>query len=398
MQSKKISLQYTFFIICLYLFIFQNLIQKYIPLFNYFDELFALMAIPVFVMKKRKSISIKNNINGLLLCIIVGVGMISNCIYRYQTVTAVFCDLLVFLKFFLITYISSSIWNTQMLQKHKGNLLINLKTIIVILFAMTILVYTVGLFPSDYRYGILSNKLFYSHQTYLVAICVFLYAIYVMTSKKVFDIYTACILIILLSTLRVKAFGTIIVVIFISCYIWKSRKKLEIGKIVIIGFFLAVIFSNVISYYLFSENSDMARTQLLLNSIKIAKDYFPLGSGFATFGSYYSGVFYSPIYYLYRMNNIWGLSPNFYDFVADGFWPMIIAQFGICGFTCYVYLLYNMYKNIQGIFNSYNITIYMSKLICFLYLSISSIAENSFAGPVGLSLAIIIGIRYSGEK
>ena len=98
------------------------------------------------------------------------------------------------------------------------------------------------------------------------------------------------------------------------------------------------------------------------------------------------------------MSNIWGLTADFYEFVADGFWPMLIAQFGYLGTCCYLLMLYKMFKNVQLIFDKNNLTIYVSKLICLLYLIISSIAENSFAGPIGMALAIIIGLSVNNER
>ena len=48
---------------------------------------------------------------------------------------------------------------------------------------------------------------------------------------------------------------------------------------------------------------DSARYQLLTKAFEIARDMFPLGAGFATFGSYYSGVYYSSVYAAYGLSN-----------------------------------------------------------------------------------------------
>lgn len=400
MRNKIVSFEYVSYIISVYLFVFQNLFQRFVPAFQYFDELFALLFFPILMMKVKKTLKIRRNgeKTGLFVVLIGIIGMLSSLLNHFQSWTAVMADALIFFKFFMVYYISSQLWNVEMLYRHKKNFVFNVRIISVTLFIMTILAYVTNLFPSDYRYGILSNKLFYSHQTYLVAICMFLYSNYLIASEKVFDVYMSMLLVILLSTLRIKAFGAVLIVIAMSAYVWNRKKKIELNRIAIFGVVIAILFSNSISYYFFSDNTDMARTQILINSFRVANDNFPFGSGFATYGSYYSGVYYSPLYYKYGLNNIWGLTPNFYDFVADGFWPMVIAQFGYTGCIVYVLILFSIFKSIEKSFDKQQITVYIAKMACFVYLLISSVAENSFAGPIGLSLAIVLGLSQRKRR
>ena len=58
-----------------------------------------------------------------------------------------------------------------------------------------------------------------------------------------------------------------------------------------------------ISFYYLSHD-DVARNILTSKSMEIAKDYFPLGTGFGTYGSYISGVYYSSLYYKYDLYKI----------------------------------------------------------------------------------------------
>ena len=71
---------------------------------------------------------------------------------------------------------------------------------------------------------------------------------------------------------------------------------------------------------------------------------FPLGTGFGTFASWVSGVYYSPIYTLYGINNVWGLTKEWPGLVSDVFWPMIIAQNGFIGLGLYIFIIYNLFK------------------------------------------------------
>lgn len=67
---------------------------------------------------------------------------------------------------------------------------------------------------------------------------------------------------------------------------------------------------------------------MYLHGFTILFDYFPFGSGLASFASFPSAENYSSLYYEYGLNNIGGLSPDMPDFICDAFYPTL-AQFGI---------------------------------------------------------------------
>lgn len=92
---------------------------------------------------------------------------------------------------------------------------------------------------------------------------------------------------------------------------------------------------------------DSARYQLLTKSFEIAKDHFPLGSGFGTFASYYSGVRYSPLYKIYGLSTVNGLSMSNRSFMSDSFWPMILGQTGWLGCIAYIVALAMLFMEIQ---------------------------------------------------
>lgn len=75
------------------------------------------------------------------------------------------------------------------------------------------------------------------------------------------------------------------------------------------------------------------RTALYLGSVAIARDDFPIGAGLGRFGSHMSRVAYSPEYARYGLDRIWGLAPHVPIAVTDTFWPMILGETGILGFT-----------------------------------------------------------------
>ena len=73
-----------------------------------------------------------------------------------------------------------------------------------------------------------------------------------------------------------------------------------------------------------------ARMALYFFSIKVFIDYLPFGSGFATYATFASGSYYSPIYTKYGMENMYGLTKSSPEFIADTYYPAL-AQFGIVG-------------------------------------------------------------------
>ena len=399
-MKKNDKLKYYFIILIIYCLVFQSFLERYIVAFKYFDEIYSLLSIIVFFLYfkiNNDSRIKKNNLSILIsLLIIIFTGIFQNVFYRYQPINYVLSDLLVFMKFFLSMYISSKIISVDFIKKYEKSFVKQIKFIILILFIMTIFNYIFNIWPTDMRYGFRSNAVFYGHPTQLASVSIFLISFYVLCSNKFFDKYILLASLLLITTLRAKAIGGLIISIFLLNYARKG-KKIKIGKYVAIAFMLFIIFFNRIEYYFTSDG--FARTELLRTSIKILKDYFPLGTGFATFGTWYSGVSYSPIYYIYGISGVYGINPLFYSYIADSFWPAIIGQFGFVGLVLFIFILYNIFKNIQLEFSLDNKKLYIAKLICFFYLIVMSFAESSFMGQYAVLLAIIIGISsYKREN
>lgn len=398
-MGKKINLRFVFFILCFYILIFQNLLQSYIEIFKYADEIFALLAVPIFFIssystKNRKKNIYENKKIIILLLILLIDGLVSSIMSNLQPANIVLSDMLIVYKFFLVCFLAKFMWNDEFIEKYSRKISIHIKIVILIFVGLTILNYVFNLYPCEYRFGILANRLFYTHPTYLAGVCVFIYAMYICTNKKIFDLYCLSIIVILFSTLRFKSLCAVGAILFLIYIINRQNKKLSFSKLIVIGLLIYIIGYNQISVYFFSSNTDTARYQLTSKSVEIAKDYFPIGTGFATFGSYYSGVNYSPVYYMYNISKVYGIQPNFYSYVADTFWPMVLGQFGIIGTVVYIWIIYEIFRKIQSIYTIENKYIYMAKIVCLFYLIISSFAESAFASSIAIPLALIIGIDF----
>ena len=334
----------------------------------------------------------------VLLLMLILVGMYSSLKFKYQTITATFSDLIIVCKFLLVYLLSESIFNYSFIEEHSEKISSNTKFIIIVFFILTILNYIFHIWPLEYRFGIMPNKLFYPHPTFLASSCIFLSSLLVLTQNgKLPKTYLAMVFMVLVSTLRFKAIGAAIVVLFLLIYIYNSNKKISISKLGLVAIVILLIAWDQISYY-YIEIDGSARKVLNETSVKIAKDYFPIGTGFGTFGSYYSAKEYSPIYALYGIDNVYGLTVDRSNFVSDTFWPMIIGQFGIIGTISYIIIIFIIFKKIQNEFSVNNKNIYIAKLICFVYLLISSTSEAAFVNTIAIPFSIIIGIRLQDER
>lgn len=401
MKKNNIRINYILFIICFYALIFQNLIQNYFSFFSYFDEILALISIPVFIIKllknRYKNNSIKINSFFLLLSLIAifFVGIAGTIINNYQSLVSALYDAILFFKFFLVMLLSRFLWDNSFIQNNSYKIKKHLKFITTLLLLLTISNYIFSIWPNvEYRFGIMTNQLFYSHPTYLAAVCIFIISLWYIIEKKVLTISIIIMFIILISTLRFKAIGALAAIIMLSIIIDKTNKKMSFSKIGIIAIITAIFAYNQI-INTFINNDLTARSQLLIKSLEIMKDYFPIGTGFGTYGSYISSINYSEVYYKYELNTVYGLEPSNPVFICDSFWPMVFGQFGFIGALLYLYILYLVYKKIQHSFSIENKYFYIAKYCCFSYLLISSIAETAFVNPLAIPLAIIIGIDLS---
>ena len=173
-----------YFILIIYLLVFQDLLQQYISVMQYFDEILAIILIPIMIFNciKNKTLKISKYNLYIVVCLIIItiIGLLGNVIYKYQSYIAIFTDVLLIWKFFLVYFLFEKINKTKQLDNNKKIILKHIKIITIILFVFTIMNYVLKIFPSEYRYGIMTNQLFYSHTTYLASSSIFLLVLYIL--------------------------------------------------------------------------------------------------------------------------------------------------------------------------------------------------------------------------
>ena len=393
----KSNAKYMYIIILFYMLLFQNLIESFFPLFTLFDEFVALHAIPLWAMELRSNdykIRISKNNYGLYVLILLTLGIIGNVVFSYQPFfLAALPDAFINTQFWLTIYIGIKISNHFELEKYSEKIFFHVKLITWSFFLLTVMDYTFHLFRASSRYGLRAIQLFYSHPTFFASACILLIIILLMISKDVNGTTKYIVLLSFLaaSSLRSKAFGTILALAFILYFVYFERKKISLRAILFLGALTVAVGWERIYWFFFSDiQVDSARYQLLVTSISIANDHFPLGAGFATFASHFSGRYYSPLYAMYGIAHISGLREGATWFISDSFWPMIIGQLGWIGLIVYILLLMIIFNKIQKL-RSINITYYGAGLFIWISMLVKSTAESAFVHPYSTGYALCLG-------
>ena len=324
--------------------------------------------------------------------------MLGTFIFHYQDfIKASLPDMLLCAKFWLCIFFGKEYFKNFHLIENAKHIYFHVKLVTWFYFLLSVVNYIFKIYPFfDYRYGLGANRLFYSHPTVLISCCSFLILI-ILGLKP--HIKSSLFYIILLSltmctTLRAKAIANVLIFVIIYYFAAMKKDKFTIKSILPFIPLVAYIGWSQIEYYFITIREGSARAQLLLKSFEIAKDHFPFGSGFGTYGSYYSSVYYSPIYYKYGLNTIFGMSLDNHKFLCDSFWPMILGQSGFVGVTLYVIAIWKLFVYIVKL-RKIDLYLFISAIGTVCYLLVDSTAATAFVHPLSMPMAIWLGIIIS---
>ncbi len=401
-------LRTVFFYLTVLLFVFQDKLQEEIALFQYFDEGFALLALPLallFLLVGKKPVprTRENLLLFVSLAVFWACGWAAHFRYDYMPLSNALKDAYVNIKFFLAvgTGYLLFVGSRYDFARLKHRLWYVLCGASAVLFVLALLDGIFKIFSSDTRGGIPAVKLFYSLQTVLVGVCVFLASMlfwcYKEQGKKIL-LPLALLSCVMFSTLRVKAVGAISAMILVYLFVFLIRgkedlrilpKKVKIFAAVFLLFSAVAGVYQIIRYYILL-GVESARAVLTIAAPFAAWDHFPTGSGWATFGSAFSAEPYSPVYGMYRMAGIWGLSPGWHQFISDTYWPMVMAETGYFGFAALVSALVLLARKLWRLRTSPSA--FAASAVPFLYLLVSSTSESAFANPLSVPLAFFLGI------
>ena len=139
---------------------------------------------------------------------------------------------------------------------------------------------------------------------------------------------------------------------------------------------------------------DFARYRLMRTAIDIANDYFPLGTGWSTYGSYFSVDDYSPVYYLYGIDKHIELGAMTKLYLHDNYWASVCAEAGWIGMASIIAFLVVVFLLIQKNYGMERTQIdcYAAGFTIVGYMAITTVEETAFAQPALACLGLLMGI------
>ena len=384
----------------LYLVIlFSNSLESVVPQAKYIDELllFAfLLAAVVKICVDEVSLDGWNRYDlalAVMLFLFLLTGTASTLLNGSDTsLTAVVKDLVLCGKFFAVFLCGKLLLLTADREEMFRRLRRMTRLLVTVIFLCGILSLFVNIGMGDQvRFGLRSYRFLFTHYMFLV------YAEAVMTSVlctgKDEDnrIYIGMSLGTMLLTLRTKAvvFCIIFLVFFL---VERLGKEIKLRYYVLAGVAgIAVAWGKITEYLSWGFTYNM-RNGLYLAGARLAAEYFPLGVGFAGFGSNLSYEYNTQIYYDLGLNTYQGFDRGA-PVVSDVFWPYIYGEFGVIGFLLYVGMLVMIFFSLREELREQQELMRGANCI-FAYLLVASMAEAVFTNSTGVCSALLLSVYF----
>ena len=251
-----------------------------------------------------------------------------------------------------------------------------------------------------HRFGIGSLQLFYAHPTVLAAHTAFVLCVLCALVKynKYAIIFIPGRLITLFLTIRLRVIGLVAVTVLMIVFFVLLDQKLTLknGAVMFLSA-IAIGGKRFIRAYTSPDSLKVARGQFAHNSIKIAREYFPFGSGMGTFGSRIAQRFYSPLYYKYGMTTTLGMDPIWPAFACDTFWPMILGETGVIGLIGYISMIAVLFIKVQSL-RQCSVWLYIGAMTALAYEMLETTGALAFSDVTAVSLALALGLIFAIRK
>ena len=212
-----------------------------------------------------------------------------------------------------------------------------------------------------------------------------------------------------LLSLRSKAYGFFVISMFAVFYVNNTFKLKfnvkNIGLLLCVLLFTVVIAWEKIDLYFIQggfggdrETSDLyARMALYYFSMDIFTDYFPFGSGFATYATVSSATYYSPLYNKYGMDLLFGLTEDDPKFMADTYYPAL-AQFGVVGAGLFFLFWVILVRKVFKCFSSLNLKNFTVSLLIIGFFLIECTSDSTFTHNRGMFMMILLALSLREMK
>lgn len=197
------------------------------------------------------------------------------------------------------------------------------------------------------------------------------------------------------------ALSSILIFYFYKNYNFKFSLKHIIYTVIIVLLLAVLTYEKIYFYFYYGVvhgHEIYARPQLYITSFQIAKDYFPFGSGFASFASHFSGVYYSDIYAQYAIDTTHGLAEGGTDnFISDSFFPQLLGQFGFFGFFLFIYVGYYILKSsyLMYKYNPSTVKYFFIIISIVSFFVIESLVDSTFVQNRGVFIVILLSMSLN---
>ena len=208
---------------------------------------------------------------------------------------------------------------------------------------------------------------------------------------------------------RSKMYGLFVLAVFLVSYInnhfeLKFNRKNVLLFTVAASAVLVVAWSKINFYFIQGgignprDASDYyARAALYFFSKDVFADYFPFGSGFATYATFASGQYYSHIYGDYGLNILYGLTKSAPSFIADTYYPAL-AQFGVVGVVLFFGFWGKLLLTALRNFTKDNLKDFTISILIILFFLIECTSDSTITHNRGLFMMMLLALSLNGLK
>lgn len=312
---------------------------------GYLDEIIALYYLGYIVFNLIVDKNSKLLKWFALLLLFVAIGLLGNVFNNIYTLNLywIFLDTFFFIKPF-IYLIAAIVFFKHNKTKHLIKLFSNLSKFLLILVFMGSMIHIIKCqFNFNYIWNVDRYRFTTSHCVTLAKyLTLFILSILISNSRHKKFYFTIGFISTLISTSGAGILSYFLIFVFVFLF---KKYHFKWYHLTLVGVLAILLGWNEISGYLLDDTQ--ARSITYIYSFVTANRYFPLGSGFGTYGGYSAAYNYSILYQQYGFNNVWGLSQyNLVDgncFLFDTYYPMIIGQFGYIGFALFLFVLIHIF-------------------------------------------------------
>lgn len=394
LKFQRLTFSESLLLICQILLVLVPAIMSYLNILKYLDEFIALSML---ILLFRHGFSIKKNKNVRSILLLLGMMLVLGFVFNMTSgisrkLIPVCIDAFSMIKNHII-FIAMVFYIPNLKKERVLKALLPLAKIFVIISFICGCINLVIFTPWQYdvRFGIRSFQFFFHNpaalgQAMLICLAVFVPA----KTNKIYNILAIAVIIL---TLR-SGLLAIVFAYFVLSIIMKRSTKLKWHHIVILLIGVVLVAWNMIQEYFLSQST--LRYTLLYYGAVVCKRYFPWGAGFATYGSQMAYDYYSPLYYEFGFNRIWGLNAVYGGIVNDNYWPMVVAQLGIIGVIVNIILFIKEFKIVSN--NSLKIENGRMAMLLFINMMISTTASANMTGVAGTIIYFMIGLLLSADS